>query len=114
MSVGTVTECQHAHSTRDECQRKWRAPEFSHWSDPTCTVFPLVPSHELSIMAAEVRTTNANESPLANFAIARRGRRWRVSANDKITSETYGGAHSTFALISDSTDRYSLEPRKNR
>ena len=70
-------------------------------------VCPLAPlPDELFITAAEVITTqrwltiiSVLESPHISFGLARLLSRWRVDANDKITSDTYRSALSPCALI---------------
>ena len=87
---------------RDEGLRGLRVPELSYWFGLTRVVCLLAPfPDELFNTAAETRPTqhllirmSVRESPHISSCIARLVSRWRVGANDKITSDTYGSALS--------------------
>ena len=91
----------HSPSKADD-PRGMRAPGFPYWFGPICMICPLAPMPDKHfITAVEVRTT---QQWLINISIrellhissshARLVSRWRVGANDQITSDTNGSAQS--------------------
>ena len=81
--------------------QKDSAPEFPYWFSPICMICPLAPCLSNFPITAAQFITNPRwliiiHSPMIVYSFwhFRLVSRWRVGANDKILSDTYGSALS--------------------